>query len=269
MTDLRLFPAWPLAAAGHAVSKWRARRGVAAAAGAALPGAARRRAGARGHDRRRPHACARRNRTAGRDGRGTKPKACGIFRSASACPAATRALYWTRWTRTAGWPIDGYLISCPYYSRPSQRGLELHFRALADRAAHPVLLYNIPYRTGVNLGNEAMLRLADHPNIVGLKDCSRGPRPVARSLAPASARLRRSDRRGRAISGGADRWRRRRHSGVRAYRDRNLRGDPEADRRRASAMPRCRVGDRSPISLACCSQSRARRRSSTGCGAPD
>jgi 4-hydroxy-tetrahydrodipicolinate synthase len=73
--------------------------------------------------------------------------------------------------RTASWPIDGYLISCPYYSRPSQRGLELHFHALADRAAHPVALYNIPYRTGVNLGNEAMLRLACHPNIAGLKDC--------------------------------------------------------------------------------------------------
>ena len=72
--------------------------------------------------------------------------------------------------RTAAWPIDGYLISCPYYSRPSQHGLELHFGALADRAAHPVMLYNIPYRTGVNLGNEAMLRLADHPDIV--KDCS-------------------------------------------------------------------------------------------------
>src|SRR3954471_15112639 len=74
--------------------------------------------------------------------------------------------------RTAAWPIDGYLISCPFYSRPSQRGLELHFSALADRAVHPVLLYNIPYRTGVNLGNDSMLRLADHPNIVGLKDCS-------------------------------------------------------------------------------------------------
>jgi len=73
--------------------------------------------------------------------------------------------------RTASWPIDGYLISCPYYSRPSQRGLELHFRALADRASHPVALYNIPYRTGVNLGNEAMLRLASHRNIAGLKDC--------------------------------------------------------------------------------------------------
>jgi 4-hydroxy-tetrahydrodipicolinate synthase len=73
---------------------------------------------------------------------------------------------------TAAWPIDGYLVSCPYYSRPSQRGLQLHFGALADRAAHPMMLYNIPYRTGVNLGNEAMLRLAEHPNIVGLKDCS-------------------------------------------------------------------------------------------------
>jgi 4-hydroxy-tetrahydrodipicolinate synthase len=83
----------------------------------------------------------------------------------------TRALSDTL-DRTAAWPIDGYLISSPSYSRPSQRGLELHFRALADRARHPVLLYNIPYRTGVNLGNEAMLRLADHPDIVGLKDCS-------------------------------------------------------------------------------------------------
>jgi len=82
----------------------------------------------------------------------------------------TRALLDTL-DRTALWPIDGYLISCPYYSRPSQRGLELHFAALADRARLPVLLYNIPYRTGVNLGNAAMLRLAAHPNIAGLKDC--------------------------------------------------------------------------------------------------
>jgi 4-hydroxy-tetrahydrodipicolinate synthase len=84
--------------------------------------------------------------------------------------SSTRALL-NMLERTADWPIDGYLVSCPYYSRPSQRGLELHFGALADRAAHPVMLYNIPYRTGVNLGNAAMLRLADHPNIAGLKDC--------------------------------------------------------------------------------------------------
>ena len=72
---------------------------------------------------------------------------------------------------TAAWPIDAYLISCPYYSRPSQAGLQLHFSALADRARFPVMLYNIPYRTGVNLGNAAMLQLAGHRNIVGLKDC--------------------------------------------------------------------------------------------------
>jgi 4-hydroxy-tetrahydrodipicolinate synthase len=79
--------------------------------------------------------------------------------------------------RTTAWPIDFYLISCPHYSRPSQRGLELHFSALADRAAHPLLLYNIPYRTGVNLGNEAMLHLAAHPcRAQGLFG---GPQPVA------------------------------------------------------------------------------------------
>jgi 4-hydroxy-tetrahydrodipicolinate synthase len=72
---------------------------------------------------------------------------------------------------TAGWPIDGYLISSPYYSRPSQRGLIQHFTMLADHASWPIVLYNIPYRAGVNLENETLLELALHPNIVGLKDC--------------------------------------------------------------------------------------------------
>jgi 4-hydroxy-tetrahydrodipicolinate synthase len=73
---------------------------------------------------------------------------------------------------TAAWPIDGYLIASPYYTRPSQRGLLRHFEALADHAAWPIVLYNIPYRTGVNLTNETLLRLAGHPNIIGIKDCS-------------------------------------------------------------------------------------------------
>jgi 4-hydroxy-tetrahydrodipicolinate synthase len=72
---------------------------------------------------------------------------------------------------TAAWPVDGYLIASPYYSRPSQRGLLQHFSLLADRASHPIVLYNIPYRTGVNLTNDTLLRLAEHQNIVGLKDC--------------------------------------------------------------------------------------------------
>jgi 4-hydroxy-tetrahydrodipicolinate synthase len=63
------------------------------------------------------------------------------------------------------------LIASPYYSRPSQRGLTQHFSALADHAAWPIVLYNIPYRTAVNLANETLLELAEHPNIVGLKDC--------------------------------------------------------------------------------------------------
>ena len=73
--------------------------------------------------------------------------------------------------RAAAWPIDGYLIACPYYTRPSQEGMIRHFSALADTTARPIMIYNIPYRTGVNLGNAAMLELAKHPNIVGVKDC--------------------------------------------------------------------------------------------------
>src|SRR5260221_6831715 len=73
---------------------------------------------------------------------------------------------------TATWPIDFYLIASPYYTRPSQRGLVAHFTALADHASWPIVLYNIPYRTAVNLTNETLLQLARHPNIVGMKDCS-------------------------------------------------------------------------------------------------
>ena len=72
---------------------------------------------------------------------------------------------------TATWPIDGYLIASPYYIRPSQRGLVQHFTALAAHASWPIVLYNIPYRTGVSLTNETLLQLALHPNIVGMKDC--------------------------------------------------------------------------------------------------
>jgi 4-hydroxy-tetrahydrodipicolinate synthase len=86
------------------------------------------------------------------------------------CGSDTRKL--TKWlARTAAWPLDGYLIACPYYTRPSQAGLLQHFEGLADATARPIMLYNIPYRTGVNLGNETTLRLAERSNIVGVKDC--------------------------------------------------------------------------------------------------
>ena len=74
--------------------------------------------------------------------------------------------------RTANWAVNGYLIACPYYTRPSQQGLHQHFSILAANTPRPILIYNIPYRTGVNLGNETMLRLTEHANLVGVKDCS-------------------------------------------------------------------------------------------------
>lgn len=77
--------------------------------------------------------------------------------------------------RTQPWPIDGYLIACPYYTRPSQDGLGQHFAALADRTDKPIVVYNIPYRTGVNLSNDTLLRLAEIPNIIGVKDCCADP----------------------------------------------------------------------------------------------
>jgi 4-hydroxy-tetrahydrodipicolinate synthase len=73
--------------------------------------------------------------------------------------------------RTAAWPIDGYLIACPYYVRPPQEGLYRHFATLARATERPIIVYNIPYRTGCNLANATLLRLAELPNIVGLKDC--------------------------------------------------------------------------------------------------
>ena len=72
---------------------------------------------------------------------------------------------------TAAWPIDGYLIASPYYTRPSQRGLLQHFTRLADHASWPLVLYNIPYRTAVSIDNGTLLQLARHPNIAGMKDC--------------------------------------------------------------------------------------------------
>ncbi|MFE9672625.1 4-hydroxy-tetrahydrodipicolinate synthase [Streptomyces sp. NPDC006259] len=67
---------------------------------------------------------------------------------------------------------DGILVVGPYYSRPPQDALEAHFREVADASGLPVLLYDIPGRTGVRIEPETLIRLADHPRIVGVKDCS-------------------------------------------------------------------------------------------------
>ncbi|HTR87463.1 MAG TPA: 4-hydroxy-tetrahydrodipicolinate synthase [Reyranella sp.] len=69
-------------------------------------------------------------------------------------------------------PFDGIVSVCPYYNRPSQDGLIAHFRRIAGATDRDVLIYNIPYRTAVNLANDSLLELAEVPNIVGVKDSS-------------------------------------------------------------------------------------------------
>lgn len=70
------------------------------------------------------------------------------------------------------WPQDGFVVTCPYYVRPSQEGLRLHFEAIAGATDADILIYNIPYRTGVNLANDTLLALiAARPNVVGIKEC--------------------------------------------------------------------------------------------------
>ncbi|MBO5156290.1 MAG: 4-hydroxy-tetrahydrodipicolinate synthase [Prevotella sp.] len=69
--------------------------------------------------------------------------------------------------------IDGVLSVCPYYNKPSQEGLFQHFRAIANATKLPVVLYNVPGRTGINLKAETTLRLArECRNIVGIKEAS-------------------------------------------------------------------------------------------------
>ncbi len=67
---------------------------------------------------------------------------------------------------------DFILSACPPYNKPSQEGLRRHFEAIADQSRRPVILYNIPGRSAVNLLPATTLRLAQHSNIVGLKDSS-------------------------------------------------------------------------------------------------
>ncbi|MFC5670906.1 4-hydroxy-tetrahydrodipicolinate synthase [Streptomyces incanus] len=67
---------------------------------------------------------------------------------------------------------DGLLVATPYYSRPPQDAIEAHFREVADATDLPVALYDIPARTGTRIEPDTMLRLAEHPRIVAVKDCS-------------------------------------------------------------------------------------------------
>ena len=80
------------------------------------------------------------------------------------------ALRLTRHAHEAG--ADGALIVCPYYNRPTQEGLFQHYKSIAEAVPIPILVYNIPGRTGINLNPDTLARLAQISNIVGVKEAA-------------------------------------------------------------------------------------------------
>ncbi len=86
--------------------------------------------------------------------------------------------------RAAATGVDGLLVVTPYYNRPSQAGLEAHFRTVASATELPVVIYDIPGRTGRKVPTEVLVRLArEVPTIVGLKDAAGNPAETARLVA--------------------------------------------------------------------------------------
>ena len=79
--------------------------------------------------------------------------------------------------------MDGLLIVTPYYNKPTQAGVEAHFRSLADSVDTPVMVYDIPGRSGIPIEPETMISLASHPNIVAVKDAKADFMAAARVMA--------------------------------------------------------------------------------------
>ncbi|GAA3694786.1 4-hydroxy-tetrahydrodipicolinate synthase [Arthrobacter ginkgonis] len=72
--------------------------------------------------------------------------------------------------RAADLGVDGLLVTAPYYNKPSQAGVQAHVEAIADSTDLPVMVYDIPGRAGIEIATDTLIRLADHPRIVALKD---------------------------------------------------------------------------------------------------
>ena len=87
----------------------------------------------------------------------------------SNCTASTCSMI----RRLNSYDIDGYLLVVPYYNKPSQEGLYQHFKAIAQVSPLPIVLYNVPGRTGINMKPETTCRIArDFPNVVAVKEAS-------------------------------------------------------------------------------------------------
>jgi 4-hydroxy-tetrahydrodipicolinate synthase len=80
------------------------------------------------------------------------------------------ALYMTSRAKELG--ADASLQVAPYYNKPTQEGFYLHFKTIADEVDLPMIIYNIPGRTGKNIETDTIVRLAKHPNIIGVKEAS-------------------------------------------------------------------------------------------------
>jgi len=84
--------------------------------------------------------------------------------------ATAEAIELVRHAKTVG--ADAALVVTPYYNRPSQEGLYAHYAAINEAVQLPILVYNVPSRTGIDISNETLARLAKLPNIVGVKDAT-------------------------------------------------------------------------------------------------
>jgi 4-hydroxy-tetrahydrodipicolinate synthase len=84
--------------------------------------------------------------------------------------STAEAIELTRFAKEAG--ADAALLVVPYYNRPTQEGMYQHFKAIAEAVDLPVILYNVPGRTVADMSNDTILRLAQIPNIVGVKDAT-------------------------------------------------------------------------------------------------
>ncbi|MDN5813237.1 MAG: 4-hydroxy-tetrahydrodipicolinate synthase [Arthrobacter sp.] len=79
--------------------------------------------------------------------------------------------------------VHGLLVTAPYYNKPSQAGVRAHVETLASCTDLPVMVYDIPGRTGISISTETLIRLAEHPNVVALKDAKADYQATTRVLA--------------------------------------------------------------------------------------